>query len=652
MPHAVTSQSSFLGGEWNPAAQGRSDHAWYKTALNACINAIITEEGGWLRRSGTEFLGPTYLRQQATIRTIYNDSNHRYAVSLTTNGSTGWANFFQNDTVLVDSPSYAVTSSSSSAGVLTLVLASTPSPAWVDGDQILLSAVPATGAQYLNRWMNIESSASGTITLKDDTDTAFGFDSSPNAVAGATANRITRVTHGILGNLALAQVVNLGVETLGDPITSLLMAPGQIPQLISFVASPLSFSIGPAFFVDGPYLDASGDTGTVTGYSGSITFTPAAYVFSATDVGRAIRLFTQPAAWAIGTTYSYGDTVTDASGAWWQSVANTPYTNVGVTPGTLYTASSGAQVVFWSPAPTAGTWAWGLITAQAGSSATVGLQTDLNSANGTTVSSYQLGVYGSGGVVYPTNGTLCEGRLYLGGAIEGRFDASNSNAYLTFSPTDPNGNVFDNLSIDFSISSPSQDHVTWFVPVKEGLELGTVAGEYLLTAGSGSAITPSNLQLVQSSSYGSVNTPAVVAGVTTIFLQSSGQRVIEYVVDVFATAPSGRTLNEFAKHLASFGGFAELSYQEAKTPIVWARQNDGRLIGCTYRRFSRFMSQPADYEAWHQHWIADGLRLNISQCVVPNIPGSTTDELYMITEANGAGPAFGVELLTAEFGDI
>src|SRR5882757_526912 len=59
MPGASYAQSSFLGGEWSPDAQGRFDDPAYEKAMNVCFNGYPTENGSWTRRSGTQYAGTT-----------------------------------------------------------------------------------------------------------------------------------------------------------------------------------------------------------------------------------------------------------------------------------------------------------------------------------------------------------------------------------------------------------------------------------------------------------------------------------------------------------------------------------------------------------------------------------------------------------------
>ena len=59
MADASYLQTNFLGGEWSPRMQGRLDLPKYRFAMTLCLNGIPVEEGAWIRRSGTAWLGTT-----------------------------------------------------------------------------------------------------------------------------------------------------------------------------------------------------------------------------------------------------------------------------------------------------------------------------------------------------------------------------------------------------------------------------------------------------------------------------------------------------------------------------------------------------------------------------------------------------------------
>lgn len=650
MARGVQFQGSFLGGQFSIEAQGRLDHPWHASALSVSYNGLPTEGGQWTRRSGTCWLAPTYLRAtDAAVKELSLDTFHRHAAALTTDGTDGYIHLFRGKYVVTNANN-VITASSSSSGVVSLT--SNTATGWAVGDHVIFTVLPVSGYQYLNRWCKITAISTTSITIKDDNGTAFLFDSAANALAGATISRIYRAKiTGLSVNTRLSSVVNIG-NISGTDLQSLVLNLNCPPALLTVTTvsavtgtTPDVFSFGAATLLDGPYFDQKGtfatpETGTVNAYTGSITFTPASSTFTSVDVGKCIRLFSEPPAWASGTTYALNATV-KFNGAWWKNIYGSL---AGVQPGTLYTLSS-VQYTVWAPAPTAGQWAWGTITAQASTSCTVLLTTNLNSANGATIAMWRMGVYQA--LQYPQCGILFGGRLWLGGAVEGRLDGSMSENPFTFSPTDINGNVFDDHALALKISSATQDHVEWFRPDRSGLLFGTHAEEYVISGSSpDAAITPLNFDIKHVSSYGSAYVQAITAAFSHVFVQTQGKQVFEFVTDVFASSPSGRRINQFQQDMIeTYGSGIDLAYTETKVPVIWMPTVDGTLLSCTYRRFSRFMSSPPDAAGWSAHQIADGVRdvtsVSSLECMRD---GEAGDYLYMTT-LSGGGPPAGIEVM-------
>lgn len=827
MPRASYTQPGFLGGFWSPLAQGRFDQPFYKQAMNVNLNGIVVEEGPWVRRSGTEFLGPTYERGPAKLLPLLSQNNHPYLMEVTATS----LRFYDGTSIVCTNDPRTIQTSSMSNGILSVTLDALSG--WGSTDSVILyppasssvfftttseASLAAATTIYVNPISGIylgglvSSGASGfptgsvTVTsiytnpapaapaltavsggsLAAETYTvvvtytgAFGETSaspeativlsanyvftvtSPAAQTGATHYNVyvtsgvggsfspveqlqnaspiaigtnwTMPTSGVLtgqptpsgfypdtqspftvgissailtGGLASGAYISFGpvspvyastalftgrqlrirtpdasigaTMTLADDLnnalpfnittgdlngcqlfrvlrfgvtytTSLLpdirvvqaqdsafiLSSGTAPQVVTVTDAALTgyipvdstFTYSAATFIDGPYLDpqgtvASPETGTVSAYTGSITFTPETTQFKSTDVGRSIRLFSQPAAYASGTTYTNGQFVTDSSGAWWEFTYSSGL--AGVTPGTS-TTIGGVTYLPWAPAPTAGQWAWGTITAEANTSCTVSLTTDLSSANGSTISMWQLGVYKAG--QYPTCGVYHEGRLWLAGAVPNRFDASMTNDTLTFSPTDINNNVLDNSAISVTLNFDDTANIYWMIPDHAGILVGTNGAEVMISASQlNDPLTPTSIQAHIVSKYMSENVQPRRAGMAAIFAQRYQQRVIEHLADAFSGKFSGRHLNEFAKSLTA-AGVKELDYQEEKAPIVWALMNDGSLAGCTYRRVSRFVTEPPVMQAWGTVTLGDSSTIN-AICVLPDT-GGLSDLLFV-----------------------
>ena len=391
------------------------------------------------------------------------------------------------------------------------------------------------------------------------------------------------------------------------------------------------FSYATATFVDGPYGPLQPGGGSIS----STTFTPSdGTTFSSSDVGRHIRLFSEPPAYNAGTTYSYGDLV-KYNGSYWQSNQGS---NTGNYPGTA-PVSGGVSTTFWNAVANVQQWVWGTIATQATTSCTItfvdssgtgGASGTIPTLNGSLITQWALGRYTSGS--YPTCGVYEGGRLYLFGAAPNAWDASMSDIVFQFSPSDQYGAVNDNNGISRIENFDELVAFYWAVPITQGILCGTNGGEVLLSSSSaGEAITPSTVSSKRVTKYRSAAVQALSLGISTVFVQRYLQRIMEYV-ETFNFTGAGfaaRHLNEYAKHITA-AGVKEISYQEEKAPVVWALTNDGLLSGCTYRRVGKFITDSPIVEAWHRHEIGDGSTTINSMAVLPATDG-LGDRLYLNT---------------------
>ncbi len=648
MGRSSIDQTNFLGGEWSKAAQGRADLPNYKTAMDVCRNHIPIEEGALPRRPGTAFIAPAEGGGYARLQPFVNSNALPLAVEFT-NGKIRFVhgNFFLMDN---DSATPIHITANDSAGNFTVNSITSPYTLAV-GNELSLWFASGAGAAvmggYQNQILTVASVADVTHLVLTDANGNPVTPASPVFV-GAAVRRITRLTNSIYTTQAQIDGVRIiQAEDAGVCVNGL-----QKPQLLEECPT---FAISDVAFVDGPYnRTAQTMSATVSAYSGAITLTAGSAAFATTDTSgsggsgtfnRHVRLFTQPAAWNSGTGYTYGQTVTDTAGNWWTSVYSG--TNTNHIPGTAPPVISGISTVMWSPSATAGQWAWGTITAYTSTTiVTVTLITGLSTLNGMTIAAgdWYLGKY-SDTTAYPACGTYHEGRLWLSGAVANEFDSSNSNLPYTFSPTDAFGVVADNHSISYALNSKQTNQIYWMLAEQQGIVCGTRGGEWLIQASAlGDPLTPTSVQAHQVTSYGSANVEPRRAGMAIAFVHRYQQRILEYLADAFSGRFSGRHLNDYAKHLAT-SGVAEIAYQEELTPIIWCRMTDGSLTGVTYRRVSRFVTEPPVFAGWHRH--DSGTSFSVTSiCAIPQ-PDGLGDRLYLITKRPGQD--YWIEMLTPIF---
>ena len=659
MGRASIDQTSFTGGEWGPLAYGRSDDARYTTAMALCLNGYACEEGSWLKRTGTELIVPTYQSAYANILAFDGSDTCSFAMEFTdpVGAETGFLRLLTQSSLVFTNDAQTITSVDTVNGVITL----SGDPSWANNDEVML-VFPDVSSPYYPYAMSDE------VGLRNQVLTIGDFSSATNATLKLAANYSgigPIVSFAASTNLVGAQMIRVlrftTPYTNGIPqIQALRAVQAEINNFVLSNQAPIQqlqvtsqgtltsdpvFSFGPVTLIDGPYLDPQNDTLTLSGTSGSITLTSGSNDFAATDVGRAVRIFTQPPIYNPASSYTTGENVTDSNGAWWTALqAVSP----GQAPGQAATVGGVATVV-WAPNPTAGSWAWGLITAYT-SATEVSFTFDttipnmsLQASNGDTAYTWQLGVY-SATTGYPANGVFYEGRLWLGGCVLNRFDTSTSNGVsqiigtntITFSPTDPYGNVVDDSGISEVLNSKGINQIQWMIGDQQGVLMGTLSGEVLVSASAlGDPITPTSIQAHEITRYGSENIEVTRAGMALIFAQKFGRRIMEYLDDAFSQKFSGRHLNEFSKHITA-AGVSRLEYQEEPIPIVWALMNNGLLAGSTYRRFSRFISQPPEMSSWHWH-MHGGNKVFTSMCVVPGKLG-LLDRLFLVTNDPPASP--------------
>lgn len=604
MADSSYTQSNFLGGEFSPAAQGRIDIPDYRTAVGTSLNGMPIEEGSWTRRSGTWEQGLTYLGQNGQITEFWLPNHVAAIIELT-------------------------------PGQLRV---------WLPG-QLL------TPTQY--GYSSQASFACAQITTPDQ----------------AQAIRTVQIEDTIFLLQSHKQPLALVCTNYAA------VAPGTAPNFV--LENDAGFDSA-----DGPYNDplpglsqTDNSLGAVDGNSFTPVFTisDAAYTFTAADAGRLMRLWSQPPAWDGAHLYATGDHVS-FQGTYWRCVHGTSST--GIPPGTSTAQTlTGTPVPtqIWVLAPQAGLWVYGYITTFTnGTTVTItlfGAHSVPTTQNGLVIDTWRLGTYGgtaTGGFLplWPTCGCYHEGRLWLGGAVSGRFDASMSNKLgkgvnnrwaPMFSPTNGGGVVNGDSAISYTVNEGGSNLFLWMLPVQNSLMMGTAAAEWLVQASAANmAMTPLNIQAHVETRYKSQDSEAIRAGQAILFVQSFSRRLIEYVVDVFSQRFVGRHLNKFAKHLTP-NGLRKVAYQEELAPVIWGvtgRRNPtanlikgSGLIGCTYRRMSHFGQEEPVFAGWHQHSLGSGR--NILWACLGTDPDGTKDVLMLLT--NAADGSVHVEMMRPLF---
>ena len=660
-------QSSFLGGQWSKYAQGRADLPDYKNAMATCFNGFPVEEGSWTRRGGTMNAGTTW------------DGGAGRPITFSFNGSAPFTVEFGNararfrlgaSLVVENSPQVVSSISTATPAVLTV----TGTPTWATGDHVILNPLNATSqtamANYVKREVQVTKTGASTFTLSDPV-TGLSIPGTAIGWAGGLSASVAKVQTVALpyANGDWAQVRAVQVET-----TVILFHPSYAPYQIAAAPYPatlqtnnwsptvgnVTFSSGVFLIADGPYLNptavgglscSSLGTGVTTVTASASTLPNAGQGFLTSDVGRLIRMLNIPPYWFSSGFYAIGDVYTDTTD-------QTVYQCIQAISagGTASTTPPSLAPLYWQIATTGFTWTWGTIASYISSTQVTvniqgpGLIYDATSTSqggsrvGSPLMQFAMGVF-SATTGYPACGCYHEGRLWTGGAVPNRFDASYANGllqggslsgYWSFAPTDnPNvvsvfqGQVTDANGISYVLDALGANQIFWMEPSLLGIVCGTASGEFLIQASSqNNVLTPTSIQAHKSTHYRCENLAPVNTGLTTVFVQRFGRRLIEYLSDVFSGKFFGPNLAERALDITA-PGIAEITYQETLTPIIWSRLNDGSFSGTTYRRVSSFSSEPPKFMGWHAHQLGSGRRV-MGLCSGPS-PDADGETITMTT---------------------
>ncbi len=639
---ATSLQTSFLGGAIAQSFQGRADHPKYKTGLALCYNSLPVEQGAWTRRPGTRTAALTRAGAYAKIIDFDFSQNTPYTIELTDSH----ARFFITYGLLLVNPEVVQSISTANPAVVTV----SGNTVFNNGDsvQFYINAqfTPEQGALLQDRQFLVGSVSGATFTISDPV-TGAGIDGSTlNFTAGTPAqvlqvqDVVTLYTRPMLPNVR-------GVQALNGSTNTLVLLHPQVPMqaLTSTVPPAPVFSITAATLKDGPYLDPpniGGPTITPGAASGSgITLTASSALFAATDVGRFLRLFSQPANWAVGTAYTAGNLVT-YNDAYYTALQST----TGNIPGT--------DAVNWGPAVNASAWVWATITAFTNSThvtatfnVTPTLPGVLVNTNAITDANYQFGLFNqiSG---YPSCGAYHEGRLWISGVVGNRIDSSVSNDIFNFSPSAVDDTVSDENAMTEIFNAQDINTIVWMTPQQTGLLCGTQAGEWLIQASSaGSILTPTSIQSKRITKYGDANVEPINAPFATLFVARNNKKVFEYLADVFTGKYSAINVSLTGSNLL-LPGVDEIRYQKELCPVAWLRMDDGSFAGMTYRRESPMLSEQPAFAGWHSHALGTN-RSIISIAVGPNVTGNL-DALSMVT-LDPVDGLYRVEVMTDIFPD-
>ncbi len=596
--------TSFQAGELSPRLEGRIDLQKYSAGAQTLQNMVVFPQGGITRRPGTYYAGSS--KGGGKIRLVPFEFSDEQAYVLEFGAN--YIRAFRNGTPLTEATKTITGITAANPAVVTA-----SSHGFTNGDKVLINSVVGM-TEVNNREFTVAGATTHTFELSGVNSSAFTAYGS-----AGTVGKIVEVTT----TYTEAQVFEINFVQSADVI--FLAHKDHEPAKLTRTTAT-SFTISDIDFVDGPYLDenitsttlyASADTGS------GITITASADLFTSADVGRFVRfrevLEVTYDEWAASTSYA-NNAFVRYNGHVYKHVTGSTQTSGNTPP--VHTEGQEEYGAL--------TWEYrhddtGYVEITGFTSATVVTATVKEDDGGISVlphnvvgssnatAKWSLGAFG-GDQGFPRAVAFYEERLYFAGTT-GKPQSIFGSVTADFENHTPG--TEDDAAINVTISSDQVNIIKHMIPGRF-LQIMTSSAEFTLSGGTGTtAVTPTNLNVLRETTFGSGGVRPLRAGSSTIMIQKGGEKVKEVTFSLDTDGLVGRDLTVLGEHLAR-GGLTDMVWQQEPELILWFVRGDGTLIGLSY--------DPANNTiGWHQHPLGDS---GVVESITA-IPSGTEDQVYL-----------------------
>jgi hypothetical protein len=378
---------------------------------------------------------------------------------------------------------------------------------------------------------------------------------------------------------------------------------------------------------NGPFMDQNRDKSVkvqASAQTGSITITATAGIFSATDVGRLIRIEQESPniePWEPdsqndvnagelrrydGRTYKALNTA--------KTGTSPPIHIEGVAPDGQ--ADGGGRGVLWEYQDAG----YGIARITGFTSATIVTAEVLVQLPALVVSGptyrWSLGAWSrtSG---YPSAVAFAYDRLWWAHGIN--LWGSVPGLYTDHSP-DVAGQVTFDSAISLKLTAQDVNEILWMVEA-ERLIIGTPGGEFALgPITTVDPLGPENVQIKRQSKKRCRSVRPQIVGTSVVYVQRAGRRLL--VMDYAFEIDRYRSTNMNALNpQITKSGIVDMAYQAEPDSILWCVLADGSLIAFT-------LDQEQDVVAWHRHPIGGNGFVESVECI-PD-PTGDRDEVWIV----------------------
>lgn len=194
-------------------------------------------------------------------------------------------------------------------------------------------------------------------------------------------------------------------------------------------------------------------------------------------------------------------------------------------------------------------------------------------------------------------------------SVSGDYQNFNEKVGATIADTD---------ACTYTISSDQVNAIKWLAATTK-LVVGTTGAEFLCSGNNDDGVTPSNVKIRESTSYGSADIMPVKIGNAVMFLQRAGKKIREFAYNFQNDAYAANELTVLAEHLTRNNTIVDMAFQKLPNQVLWCVRNDGALIALTYLKEHEVVG-------WSRHELGgDGAAESIAV-----IPGTDEDEVWLV----------------------
>ena len=595
--------TNFRAGEISPRLEGRIDLQKYNEAVKDLNNMIVFPQGGVTRRPGTYYAGTT--KDGGQVRLINFEFSDTQAYVLE----------FGNLYVRIYKDGGLVTAATTAISAITKAnpaVVTSNSHGLNNGDRVFITSVVGM-TEVNNREFTVAGKTTNTFQLSGVNSSAFTTYGS-----AGTSGKIIEVTT----PYTAAQLSTINFAQSADV---LFLAHNSHEPAKLTRTSHTAWTLTDIDFTDGPYLDENITATTLyaSADNGSVTITASADLFASTDVGRLIRfrevLEITYDEWAASTSYA-NNVFVRFNGHVYKNVKGSTQTS-GTTPPVHTSGTESYGNLDWQyrhddtgyvkiTGYTNATTVTATVKEDDGGVSVLPAQV-VGSSNATA--KWSLGSF-STTTGFPRAIGFYEERLYFAATTDQpqTIFGSVSADFENHTP-----GIADDSAINVTIASDQVNVIKHLLPARF-LQLLTTSAEFTLSGGAGSEpVTPTNVNVLRETTFGTGSVKPLRAGNSTILIQKGSEKVKEITFDLDTDGLLGVDLTVLADHLAR-GGLTDMVWQQEPELLIWFVHNDGRLIGLTYDRANATVG-------WHEHSLGGS---GIVESVTA-IPSGAEDQVYL-----------------------